>query len=77
MQYVMTVNEALNLLIEREDTFTAKRPNRRRIDDRKDDRKTHSCFRKGYHKYERDWKVSSRRNARHNSRAELRKALEG
>jgi hypothetical protein len=67
--YAISMKDALNVLIEADDSFVEKRQNRRRIDDRKDSKKRNSCFRKGYHKYEKDWKKSCRRNNRRNNRS--------
>lgn len=48
---------------------------KRRLDDKKSapHKPGTSCYRKGYHKYEKDWKKSTRRNRRHGDKAELRK----
>lgn len=47
----------------------------RRLDDKKSMpfKPGTSCYRKGYHKYEKDWKKSTRRNRRHQGKAELRR----
>lgn len=60
------MTEALRLFVEADDSFVEKRQNRRKIDDRKDAPKNphSSCFRKGYHKYNRDWKNASRKKRR-------------
>lgn len=76
IQYVqneISMVEALNILVEADDSFATKRQNRRKLDDKKESPKAPhtSCFRKGYHKYERDWKRSSRRATRRNGKAEI------
>ena len=75
----ITVEEALHLFVEADDSFTTKRENRRKIDDKKESAKTphSSCRRKGYHKYERDWKRSSRRANRRNNKAEINGFVNG
>ena len=73
MLYEINVIDALNLQIAENDGYTLKRVNRRKLDDDKDSAKDNSCFRKGYHKYEKQWKQETRRNRRHADRAELRR----
>lgn len=73
MLYEINVMDALNLQIAEDDGYTLKRVNRRKLDDNKAHYEGNSCFRKGYHKYERDWKKAERRNRRHADKAELRR----
>ena len=72
---IYTTNDLLNVLVSEEDGYTLKRVNRRKLDDRKDGLKGNSCFRKGYHKYERDWKKSTRRNRRHEGKDYIRQQM--
>lgn len=57
-------NDLLNVLVSEEDRVNIKN-NRRKLDDNKTEKQGNSCFRKGLHKSEKDWKRSSRRIRRH------------
>lgn len=76
---IISVEEALRIFSEADDSFMEKRLNRRKLDDRKEGAKAphSSCLRKGYHKYERDWKRSSRRENRRNNKAEINGFMKG